>query len=320
MCRLPSSADPAYLNRHQRYADAGVYRLTEELALVQTVDFFTPVVDDPYLFGQIAAANALSDVYAMGGKPLTALNLICFPAGEETLEMMAQILLGGYEKVREAGAALVGGHSVEDREPKYGLAVTGLVDPRRLMTGAGARPGDRLLLTKPLGTGIITTALKGNAISAAEADAAIKGMAALNDAAAAVMPEAGVSACTDITGFGLLGHLHELLAASGRAAEIDSGAVSFYPGAAALAAQGFIPGGAYRNLEYYREAVNWAGRPGDKEDRLIMLADPQTSGGLLLAVPPGRAAAALEMLASRNITGYLIGEIVEGPAGKITVI
>lgn len=318
LCRLPASDDPAFLNRDQHYADAGVYRLAEDTALVQTVDFFTPVVDDPYLFGQIAAANALSDVYAMGGRPLTALNLICFPSAAGSLETMAEILKGGYDKIREAGAALVGGHSVDDPEPKYGLAVTGLVDPRKMITSAGARPGDRLVLTKPLGTGVITTALKGAVITEREAKEAIAGMAALNAPAARAMLECGVSAATDITGFGLLGHLHELLVSSGLGAALDGRALPFYPRTAELAAQGLIPGGAYRNLDYFRENLS-VERAGDLEDRLIMLADPQTSGGLLIAVSSVRLGELLGALEKRGVKGYLIGELVEGPAGKITL-
>ena len=311
--------DVRYLNREQHFADAGVYQLDDDLALVQTVDFFTPVVDEPYLFGQIAAANSLSDVYAMGGKPLTALNLICFPSSCQPLEIMERILRGGFDKIQEAGAALIGGHSVEDREPKYGLAVTGVVNPRQMLTTAGARPGDRLILTKPLGTGIITTALKGEIFTEHEVQEAIRGMAALNAAASRAAVEQGASACTDITGFGLLGHLHELLISSGVGARLESAAIPFYPGAQEAAAQGLIPGGAYRNLDYYQNAVQWQGDSALKDDTLILLADPQTSGGLLIAVPPARLEALLASLAQSGVAGRAIGTIEEAPAGTMII-
>ena len=314
---MPASRDPDYLNRDQHFADAGVYRVSENLALVQTVDFFTPVVDDPYLFGQIAAANAFSDVYAMGAKPLTALNLVCFPCSKHSLAIVESILKGGLDKIREAGAALVGGHSVEDPEPKYGLAVTGLVDPRQMVTGGGARPGDRLVLTKPLGTGIITTALKGEALTEKDAAEAIAGMAALNAAAGRAMVRAGASACTDITGFGLVGHLNELLISSGASALIESARVPFYPGSLEMAGLGLIPAGAYRNLEYFRDAVTWEGKKAKEEDLLIGFADPQTSGGLLIAVPPERLEALLKALDDEKVRGYLIGTVEPGFTGRI---
>jgi selenide,water dikinase len=287
---------------------------------VQTVDFFTPVVDDPYTFGQIAAANSLSDVYAVGAKPLTALNLVCFPCSKLSLDVLEQILKGGLDKVREAGASLVGGHSIEDPEPKYGLAVTGVIDPRKMITGCGARPGDLLVLTKPLGTGVITTALKGQIVSASEAAAAIQGMAALNAGASRAMMETGVSACTDITGFGLIGHLHELLISSGVAARVESAAVPFYPLALDLAAQGMIPAGAYRNRDHFRSAVNWKAGEAAEEELLIMFADPQTSGGLLIAVPRERSTALRQALHRCGAGGAVVGEIEAGPAGRITVI
>lgn len=286
---------------------------------MQTVDFFTPVVDDPYMFGQIAAANALSDVYAVGGRPLTALNLICFPAEKCSLDAMERILRGGFDKVREAGAVIVGGHSVDDPEPKYGLAVTGLVDPQKMITSEGAKPGDRLVLTKPLGTGIITTALKGEALSACDAADTVKGMASLNADASAAAVEAGASAVTDITGFGLAGHLNELLIASGLSAELDYSRIPYYPGTLEMASRGMIPGGAYRNLEYFGSAVTWQGDPEEKEDRLILLADPQTSGGLLMAVRPDRLQRLLDDLARRGAAGFVIGETVAGTPGRITI-
>ncbi len=316
---MPPVDDPAYLNRDQHYADAGVYQISEKKALVQTVDFFTPVVDDPYLFGQIAAANAFSDLYAMGAKPLTALNLVCFPAGRQPLEILEQILLGGFDKIKEAGAVLIGGHSIEDDEPKYGLAVTGLVDPRQMITSAGARPGDLLFLTKPLGSGIIATALKGDQLTAAEAEETLRGMAALNAGAAEAAVEVGASAVTDITGFGLLGHLHELLVASGVGAVIDAAAVPLYPGAAEMAATGFIPGGAYRNKNYFEKWVRWPDKGAGREERLLTLYDPQTSGGLLIAVSPGRARALGAALAKQGAGRESIGEIIGDTPGGIVI-
>ncbi len=286
---------------------------------MQTVDFFTPVVDDPYLYGQIAAANAFSDLYAMGAKPLTALNLVCFPAERQPLQILEEILRGGSDKIIEAGAVLIGGHSVEDAEPKYGLSVTGLVNPRRMITSGGARSGDLLFLTKPLGSGIITTAIKGEQLSESEAEETLRGMAALNDAAAAAMVEAGASAATDITGFGLLGHLNEMLIASGAGASIKRKAVPLYSRAEEMAAGGFIPGGAYRNISHFGEAVDWVGPEQEKEDWLTILFDPQTSGGLLIAVPPQHAEALLAGLKNRKLRGFYIGEINGDRAGKMTI-
>ncbi len=307
------------MNRAQYFSDAGIYRISEKQALVQTVDFFTPIVDDPYKFGQIAAANAFSDVYAMGGKPLTALNIICFPVTCHPLEVMGTILRGGYDKIIEAGAVLVGGHSVEDPEPKYGLSVTGLVDIDKMITAAGASSGEYLVLTKPLGTGIIATALKGEMITEKEAEAAFSGMAALSAASSAAMVQVGVSACTDVTGFSLLGHLYEILLSSNAAAEIDYNKVPLYPAVREMTAMGMIPGGAYRNLEYMRPHIIWEGQAEEKDDALITLADPQTSGGLLISVPPDKLEQLLNVLQESGSNGHPIGRITEGPAGKIVI-
>lgn len=287
---------------------------------MQTVDFFTPIVDDPYTFGLIAAANALSDVYAMGGKPLTALNIICFPASCQPLKVMEAILHGGYDKVREAGAVMVGGHSVEDSEPKYGLAVTGLVDPRQLVTSGGACPGDRLVLTKPLGTGIISTALKGEIVSEKDVAAAIDGMCALNAAASEAMLQVGISACTDVTGFSLLGHLYEMLLSGGVGAEIDHTALPLYPAVREMVAMGMIPAGAYRNLDYMLPHISWEGPADKQDDYLVILADPQTSGGLLVALPDERVALYLKALEDRGAKGYPVGKITPIPAGKIIIV
>jgi len=317
---LPQFDDPNFLNRDEHFSDAGIYRISETHALVQTLDFFTPIVDDPYTFGQIAAANSLSDIYAMGAKPLTALNIICFPVNCQPLEVMEDILRGGYDKVIEAGAVIVGGHSIEDNEPKYGLSVTGLVEIDKLITGSGAKPGDILVLTKPLGTGIISTAIKGEMIAETEASDAIKGMAFLNAAASEAMIEIGVSSCTDITGFSLLGHLNEMLLSSGVSAEIDHNKVPLYPAVSEMTAMGMIPRGAYRNLDYIRPHLDWQGKPEEKDDVLIVLADPQTSGGLLVALPEAKGDRYLALLEQRGLVGSMIGSITDsGPAGSIAV-
>lgn len=288
--------------------DAGVFLLNETTALIQTVDFFTPIVDDPYLFGQIAAANSLSDVYAMGGQPLTAMNLVAFPIGCLPDTVLADILRGGADKIREAGAVLVGGHTVEDSEPKYGLSVTGLADPRRIWTNAGALPGDQLILTKPLGTGILATAARAGLCREAAA-AAAQSMAVLNAAAAQAAKDQPVHACTDITGFGLLGHLHEVAAASGVTLEIDSAALPLLPEAAMAATMGMVPAGAYANRNYltmirFAESVPEALRD--------ICFDPQTSGGLLFSLPEPAAVVLLAALQALGITAALIGRVT-GP-------
>lgn len=316
---LPKFDDPNYLNREQHFSDAGIYRISETHALVQTVDFFTPIVDDPYLFGQIAAANALSDVYAMGGKPLTALNIICFPTSCQPLEIMETILRGGYDKVKEAGAVVVGGHSIEDPEPKYGLSVTGLVEIKRLITGSAARPGDLLVLTKPLGTGIINTAVKGEMIAEKEADLVVRTMAVLNAAASEAMLDNGILACTDITGFSLLGHLHEMLISSSVSAVLEYDKIPLYPRVEEMATMGMIPAGAYRNLDYLLPHINWQGPAEAKNDALIVMADPQTSGGLLVAVAPGKIDSFLAALQTRKTLGQVIGRITDGSENSITI-
>ncbi len=317
LCQLSSSEDPNLLVGSSTSDDAAVYRLNDDLALVQTVDYFTPVVDDPYTFGQIAAANALSDIYAMGAKPLLVLNIIGFPIKLLPLEIMVEILKGGADKVKEAGAIVAGGHTIEDNEPKYGLAVTGLIHPGRVIKNAGARPGDILILTKPLGTGIINTAVKGKLADEPTGRAAVEVMTALNDRAGGVMFSLGVSACTDITGFGLLGHLYEMLSASGVGGRIYLKDVPILEQVRNLAETGLIPGGAYRNLEYLEEWLRWD-EEIDETDRLI-LADPQTSGGLLMAVPRKRADEAVNALRAEGVAGVKIGEIVESSVSLINV-
>lgn len=298
--------------------DAGVYRLNESTALIQTVDFFTPIVDDPYLFGSIAAANALSDIYAMGGKPLVAMNIVCYPTKDGDLETLRQILHGGAAKVAEAGAVILGGHSVEDREPKYGLAVTGIVAPDQVITNRAARPGDVLILTKPLGTGIIATASKADLAPPESFETAVRTMATLNAAASLAMRRAGVQACTDITGFGLLGHAYEMAAASGVSLVIFASAIPLLPGVLDLAAQGLIPAGAHANRNYLCDKVSF-----DQDVPLVLqdvMFDPQTSGGLLIAAPKDRAASLLEDLHAAGVAGAQIGEVTAADPGTIRVV
>ena len=291
------------------YDDAAVFKLRDDLALVQTVDFFTPMVDDPYLFGQIAAANSLSDVYAMGGQPLTALNVAAFPAcGDKTV--FQQILAGGAAKVQEAGALLVGGHTVDDQEPKYGLSVTGLVHPQQLVTNAGGQEDDLLFLTKPLGTGVICSAFKVDEITEAEAKPIWQSMALLNKQAAELMVECGVRGATDITGFGLLGHLYELTQASGLAAELWTEFIPVWPLAEELAKKDYFPAGAYRNLNYLQEKVRFATKI--PQYQRLLLADPQTSGGLLIAVPQEKAATFESKLESAGHDYAIIGKLRAG--------
>ncbi len=299
--------------------DAAVYRVNPNLAAVQTVDFFTPVVDDPYLFGQIAAANALSDIWAMGVEPAFALNIVGFPVKRLPLDILVAILRGGADKCAEAGVPILGGHSVDDPEPKYGLAVTGFCHPRDIITKSGARPGDALILTKPLGTGIITTALKQDRAPGAAVDAAVDVMAALNKPAAAAMrATGGVDACTDVTGFGLLGHLREMLAQSGAAAVVAAGAVPVIPGARDLAALGIAPGGTRKNLAYVSATVQWDERL-DEATRLL-LCDATTSGGLLIAVQPDRAPQLIAALqAAGTPAAARIGTVIPGPPGHVQV-
>jgi len=304
--------DPAVLVDATTADDAAVYRLDDARALVVTADFFTPIVDDPYDFGRIAAANALSDVYAMGGRPLFALNLVGFPRDLLGAGVLEEILRGGGDVVRQADAVVLGGHSIDDPEPKFGLCVVGEVAPAEVVRNSTARAGDALVLTKPLGTGIITTALKAGRATPGVLAAAVESMIGLNREAAAAMRRHGVHACTDVSGYGLLGHLREMAIASGVAARIDPSAVPTLPGLAPLIAAGHVPGGTKRNLEDVDASIDWAGT--DTPTRTI-LADAQTSGGLLIALPPARAAA----LVAEVDGAAIIGEIVEAKAGSIEV-
>ncbi len=314
---LPPPTDPNLLVGTNTADDAGVYRLSADTALVQTVDFFTPVVDEPYWFGAIAAANALSDIYAMGGRPLTALNIAGFPIGTLPLAVLAEILRGGSDKAREAGVTIVGGHTVDATEPTYGLSVTGLVHPDRIFTNAGAHDGDLLVLTKPLGSGIATTAIKGGTASAGLKDEAIALMATLNRDAAEAMVESGAHAATDITGFGLLGHLAEMAAGSALSATISASAVPVLAGVLELAEQGVVPGGTRRNLKSLEGRLVFD--PAVPEAVRLVLGDAQTSGGLLIAVAPEGRPGLLDGLRRRGATGAVIGRLYRGVEGALTV-
>ncbi len=262
--------------------DAGVYRVSDDVALIQTVDFFTPIVDDPYWFGQIAAANALSDVYAMGGVPKTAMNLVAFPANTMDLSILRKIIQGGVDKLKEAGVALIGGHSIEDKEMKYGLSVTGVIHPEQVLVKSKLRPGDKLVLTKPIGTGIVNTAIKADMVSEKLSAEMNLLMAMLNQNAAKIMAGYDVSACTDVTGFGLLGHLAEMVIGSGCSVRIFSEQVPVIPEAKEFAAMGFIPTGAYKNRDFRQQMISF----DETVSRVLqdVLFDPQTSGGLLISV------------------------------------
>jgi len=297
--------------------DAGVYKLTEELALVQTVDFFTPIVDDPYSFGQVAAANAISDIYAMGGKPLTVLNIVAFPIKKLDKSILAEILRGAGDKVKEAGATLVGGHSIDDNEPKFGLAVTGLVHPDKVKTNAGARPGDRLILTKPIGVGILTTSIKKDKLSPEEVARVTSVMATLNKTAAETMEPYDVHACTDVTGFGLMGHAMEMAKGGGVGIRIQASAVPVLPRVRELAEEGFVPGGTKNNYAHVESSIDFH-ESLDEIGRYI-LCDAVTSGGLLISVQEKDADKLLAELQSKGVEAALIGEVTEGPSGRIHV-
>jgi selenide,water dikinase len=305
---LPQSTHPDLLVGFNKADDAGVFRLDERTALVQTVDFFPPIVDDPYNFGRIAAANALSDVYAMGGRPLTALNIVGFPIGVMPPEILSDILRGGNDKVQEAGAVVVGGHSIKDKELKYGLAITGIVDPNQIVTNAGAKPGDKLFLTKALGTGIITTGIKRNVVSSELAELVIRQMASLNRTAAELMLQHEVHAATDITGFGLLGHAMEMAEASGVSIRFYAGALPILPEAERLAAEGVNPGGANDNRSWLQDRVAVA--PDVRKSLEQVLYDPQTSGGLLMAIPSHRAGAFAIALKKAELLSAVVGEVL----------
>ncbi|HET6869065.1 MAG TPA: selenide, water dikinase SelD [Solirubrobacteraceae bacterium] len=307
---LPRAGDPNLLVGAETSDDAGVYRLREDLALVQTVDFFTPIVDDPYDFGRIAATNALSDVYAMGGRPVSVLNLVAWSVEDLGAEMLGEVLRGGHDVVDAAGAVIVGGHTIDDPEPKYGLAVTGVIDPAELITNAGGRAGDALVLTKPVGAGAVTTSLKKGLVSDEVLARAVDVMTELNEAASQAARAAGAPAMTDVTGFGLLGHLHELTVASGLAAVVEAAAVPAIEGALELLTDDrAVAGGSRNNRRYAEEFASFDDGVDEVLRRLV--TDAMTSGGLLVAVDPARAA---------EVPGPVIGRLVDGEPGTIRVI
>lgn len=309
--------DPNVMIGHETGDDAAVYRLADDRALVVTADFFTPIVDDPYDFGRIAATNALSDIYAMGARPLFVLNLVGFPRSLLSAGVLDEILRGGSDVTRSVGVPTLGGHSIDDAEPKYGLVAIGEVHPEQMVTNAGARPGDRLILTKPIGSGAIATAIKKGAASDSVIRTAIASMATLNDAGAEVMRSERIVAATDVTGFGLLGHLRSLLRASGVSADVEASAVPLLPGALDLATAGHVPGGTRRNLEDLSADVEFADSVG--EVLSILLADAQTSGGLLMSVPEDRVANVLAALDGRTPVAAVIGTVRQGRPGHIRV-
>ena len=297
--------------------DAAVYRLDNNTAIVVTVDFFTPITDDPYEFGSVAAANSLSDVYAMGGKPLVALNVVGFPA-ELAVEMLGDVLRGGYDKATEAGCLIVGGHTVDDAEPKYGLSVVGLVEPGREVSNANAQPGDVLVLTKPIGTGIITTGCKQGITPDAILKNAVDVMATLNKGAAEAMMRTGINSCTDITGFGLMGHLQGMARGSNVGAVINASAVPVLPGVWDLLEKNVVPGGTFRNMNGVDDSVDWDEEISDQQR--LLLCDAQTSGGLLIAVTKGKVDQLISELETSGVeTRALVGEITSENAGRIRV-
>jgi selenide,water dikinase len=316
LCGLDFPTDDNVIVGLKSADDAGVYRISDDLAIIQTVDFFTPIVDDPYMFGQITAANALSDVYAMGGIPKTAMNLVAFPVKDMDLSVLRQIIQGGIDKLKEAGVVLMGGHSIEDRELKYGLSVTGFIHPDRILTKKNLRLGDRLIVTKPLGTGVINTAIKAGLASAAAAERVTRQMAALNKNAALVMADFSVHACTDVTGFGLIGHLAEMVETSGLSVRIKCAEVPLIPEAPEFASMGLIPAGAYKNREFRENMVRRG--PNVTQVTEDLLFDPQTSGGLLICVEGTQAGRLLDGLKNAGVDSVAaIADVVEGTEEKI---
>lgn len=309
--------DPNLIVGFDKSDDAGVYKLSDDLALVQTVDFFTPVANDPYTFGQIAATNALSDVYAMGGRPLTALNLACFSATVGA-DILAEILKGGADKIKEAGATIAGGHTITDEEIKYGVSVTGIVDPKKVITNSGAKEGDLLILTKPIGSGVLTTALKIEFITDDEFEEAANVMATLNKIGSEEMQKIGVNSCTDITGFGLIGHAYEMANGSEVELEIDSKKVTIMDKVIDLIKEYCLPSGAYSNEKYFEKWVNFEGEVS--EQTKLAFFDPQTSGGLLISVEESKACELLENINSRSsIKAEIIGRVVKKGSNRVAI-
>jgi len=317
--QLPPIDDPRVLVGFNTADDAGVVKLTDEIALIQTVDIFTPVVDDPYTYGQITAANSISDVYAMGGKPICALNIMGFPQGKLDLQVMADILQGAYDKAKEAGVSIIGGHTIRDAELKYGLSVTGIIHPDKIMTNANAKPGCKLFLTKPLGSGVISTGVRAGKFSDADAAECIKWMTKLNKAASEAAAAAGCISLTDVTGFGLLGHLWEMAEASGVSVKIFADKVPVMQLAYKAIEIGTVPGGSYGNRAFLDDKVTYSANVS--EALKIILCDAQTSGGLLVVIPEKDAPKFLQEMSARGEAdcAHLIGEFYEGEAGKIQV-
>ena len=317
LSQLPTITHPNLLVGTETGDDAAVYRLNQDTALVLTLDFFTPITDDPYDFGTIAAANSLSDVYAMGGRPLLALNVVGFPA-DLARDMLGTVLRGGYDKAAEAGCLIAGGHTVDDSEPKYGLSVVGLVEPGTQVTNSGARPGDILVLTKPIGTGIITTGCKQGKTEPVVLQTAVDTMATLNKAASEVMMMVGVNACTDITGFGLMGHLKSMVRGSNVSARIRYDQVPILPGAWDLLLEGVVPGGTHRNLQAVADTVHWD--QGTTEEMQLLMCDAQTSGGLLMSVPPENLDLLMTGLQDAGVAGAIVGDIIDGSQHQVQVL
>ncbi|WP_404450980.1 selenide, water dikinase SelD [Virgibacillus necropolis] len=315
---LPSATpNPNVLVGLDTSDDAGVYKLSDDTAVVQTVDFFTPIVDDPYAFGQIAATNAISDVYAMGGKPITALNIVAFPISTLDKSILADILRGAGDKLKEANIALVGGHSIDDQEPKFGLAVTGIVHPDKVRTNTGAKPGDKLILTKPIGVGILTTSIKNGLLHNEEIERVTNVMTTLNKTASETMNAYDVHACTDVTGFGLLGHASEMANGSSVDMRIFYDKVPVLPRVKELAEEGSVPGGTKNNFKHLADAVTYADSM-DQYDQWIM-CDAVTSGGLLISVSDKDADNLLTDLQDKGVEAQIIGEVTDGNTGHIIV-
>jgi selenide, water dikinase len=316
---LPLISDPNLLTGYEHAEDAGVYKLSDDMALVQTVDFFTPTVDDPYTFGQIAATNAINDIYAMGGKPLTAMNIVCFPIKTMDKSVLREVLRGGLSKMREAGVLLVGGHSVEDNEIKYGLSVTGLIHPDKILYNRGAKPGDKLILTKPLGTGIVSTAIKADAAGPQLIQKATACMTELNKKASELMlSQRDIHSCTDITGFGFFGHACEMIEGESIGLRIDSSAIPIFAGIQDLVESGYIPGGLYRNRNFRMAQIEKA--PSCPDWIYDVCFDPQTAGGLFFSLPAIHAHSLVEKMRAAGLAdAAVIGDVVTGHPGKILI-
>ncbi len=316
---LPLITDPNLIVGMEHAEDAGVYQLKDDLAIIQTVDFFTPIVDDPYTFGQIAVTNALSDVYAMGGRPITAMNIVCFPVKKMDIRILRQILQGGLDKMREAGVLLIGGHSVEDDELKYGLSVTGVIHPAKVLLNRGAKPGDSLILTKPLGTGIVSTAIKAGMADDKLIAESVRSMTSLNRAAAELLAnEPNIHACTDVTGFGFLGHAAEMIDGTDVGLTIYASAVPYFPAIRDFIEGGIVPGGLYRNRDHRLKQIDIS---KDCPDWMVdILFDPQTAGGLLFALPANQAADLIKKMHFHGIAAAsIVGKVVAEPKGRIYI-